>query len=265
LRFGTSKTRYIYSKSHRSTATDRLHTITVSNAPKTQKWGTESVRSAARWPGGHRALASRRPKVAGWRQAGGAASSRLARQKPAGGLHALAGACQAAKATEVGQPTGKRTALRGGEAARGRRAGRERSAHLLPSRRRAQRGETLHARKARHPPTGFWPKEASVKPVTGSARPDATARGAGGGGGASPEERVRIEGPETKARKKGGEERVVSARSLFRRPLRAPPRRPPAGGRRGLRLASFPTGRATPNCRSRPAPLRPRGDCCRTG
>lgn len=98
----------------------------------------------------------------------------------------------------------------GGEAARGQRAGRERSAHFLPSRRRAQRGETLHARKARHPPTGFWPKEASVKPVTGSARPDATARGAGGGGGASPEERVRIEGPETKARKKGGEERVVS-------------------------------------------------------
>ena len=151
------------------------------------------------------------PKLlVGGGRAGGAASSRLARQKPAGGLHALAGACQAAKATEVGQPTGKRTALRGGEAARGQRAGRERSAHLLPSRRRAQRGETLHARKAQHPPTGFWPKEASVKPVTGSARPDATARGAGGGGGASPEERVQIEGPETKARKKGGEERVVS-------------------------------------------------------
>ena len=205
------------------------------------------------------------PKLlVGGGRAGGAASSRLARQKPAGGLHALAGACQAAKATEVGQPPGSAPHL-GGEAACGQRAGRERSAHLLPSRRRAQRGETLHARKARHPPTGFWPKEASVKPVTGSARPDATARGAGGAGGASPEERVRIEGPETKARKKGGEERVVSARSLFRRPLRAPPRRPPAGGRRGLRLASCPTCRATPGCRSRPAPLRPKGDCCRTG
>ena len=63
------------------------------------------------------------PKLlVGGGRAGGAASSRLARQKPAGGLHALAGACQAAKATEVGQPTGKRTALgrRGGTRAAGR-------------------------------------------------------------------------------------------------------------------------------------------------
>ena len=202
-----------------------------------------------------------------WLAAGGRAARRRpvwrGRSQPAGSTLWLARA-RLQKQRRWVSPPGSAPHL-GGEAARGQRAGRERSAHLLPSRRRAQRGETLHARKARHPPTGFWPKEASVKPVTGSARPDATARGAGGGGGASPEERVRIEGPETKARKKGGEERVVSARSLFRRPLRAPPRRPPAGGRRGLRLASCPTGRATPGCRSRPAPLRPKGDCCRTG
>ena len=117
----------------------------------------------------------------------------------------------------------------GGEAARGQRAGRERSAHLLPSRRRAQRGETLHARKARHPPTGFWPKEASVKPVTGSARPDATARGAGGGGGASPEERVRIEGPERRPGRRGGR-RGSSLRAPF------------SEGRFGLRLVGRPRG-----------------------
>ena len=70
-----------------------------------------------------------------------------------------------------------------------------------------------------------------MKPVTGSARPDATARGAGGGGGASPEERVRIEGPETKARKKGGEERVVSGEG-----------RPFSEGRFGLRLVGRPRG-----------------------
>ena len=69
-----------------------------------------------------------------------------------------------------------------------------------------------------------------MKPVAGSARPDATARGAGFGG--EPEERARIEGPGTKARKRGGgrEGRVASLRAPF------------SEGRFGLRLVGRPRG-----------------------
>ena len=85
-----------------------------------------------------------------WLAAGGRAARRRpvwrGRSQPAGSTLWLARARLRRRRRWV-SPPGSAPHL-GGEAARGQRAGRERSAHLLPSRRRAQRGETLTPARA---------------------------------------------------------------------------------------------------------------------